>query len=309
MKYIYFGSSYFSEAVLSSLYFKGLSPAVIVSKPDKPKGRGLKLQPTQVSLFAQSKKIRLIKPQSLRDKIVEEELSREKPELFVIADYGKIIPLTLLAIPRILSLCLHPSLLPRYRGPTPIERTLINGDKETGATVFKVNERIDAGEIILQRKIAVDYKDDFFSLRQRLIEENVLALAEAIKKIENKNYNLTAQEESLASWTSKLKKEDGRINWEHSAENIRNLIRALLEWPTAYTYHKDLMIKILETEVVNEKTDAAAGTVINITKQGIDITASEGILRIKKVKPQGKKEMDAFSFTHGYKVKEGDRFV
>ncbi len=308
MKFIYFGSSQFSEVALEGLYHKGYEPTLIVSKPDKPKGRGLKLSPTEVSQFAKSKKIPFVKPESLKKEGIKKILNKEQTDFFIVADYGEIIPKELLSLPSVFSLCIHPSLLPYYRGSTPIEETLINGDKKTGVTIFKMNERVDAGDIILQKTLNVNYEDDFFSLRGRLAKEGALLLIETIKKIESEEYSLNSQDERLATTTSKLKKEDGKIKWTNSSEDIRNLIRATLGWPSAYTFYQGMMIKILSADIIDSETVYSPGIIVSTDKDGICVATGKGILKIKKLKPQGKSEMDAWSFVCGHRLKNNELF-
>ncbi|NQT28848.1 MAG: methionyl-tRNA formyltransferase [Candidatus Omnitrophica bacterium] len=308
MRFIYFGSSQFSEVVLEELCLKGYKPTLIVSKPDKPKGRGLKLSSTKVSQFAKLKKIPFIKPASLKKGEVKGILGKEQADFFIVADYGEVIPKDLLVLPSVFALCIHPSLLPGYRGATPIEETLMNGDKKSGVTIFKMNERVDAGDIILQKAVTVNYEDDFFSLSQKLAKEGALLLIEAIKKIENKKYSLTLQDEKIATLTSKFKKDDGKISWESSAKNIRNLIRATLGWPSAYTFYQGMMIKILTAEVIDQGANDSPGVIVETDKEGIYVATGKGILKIKRLKPQGKSEMDAWSFICGYRIKKGEIF-
>lgn len=308
MKVVYFGSSQFSKIILEGLVHKGFIPVLIVSKPDRPKGRGLNLFPTEVSLFAEKEKISLIKPVSLKNKVVEEELRKTEADFFIVADYGKIIPLSVLSIPKIFSLAVHPSLLPRYRGPAPIEYAIINGEKETGLTIFVMNERVDSGDVILKEKVIIEDRDDFFTLREKLALKGVSLLVEAINKIVKGDYKLSPQDEAEAILTSKLKKEDGKISWRSSAMSIRNLIRATLGWPSAYTHYNDLAIKVLRAEVIAEESSALPGTIVKIDKEGIQVATSKGILKILKLKPQGKKEMDAWSFVCGHRVKVGEKF-
>jgi len=308
MKFVYFGSSRFSQAILEELYSGGYIPVLIVSKPDKPKGRGLKLLPTEVSQFAEDKKILLIKPVSLKDNEVKNILSREKADFFIVADYGEIIPENFLAIPKIFSLCVHPSLLPRYRGAAPIEKALLNDEKKSGVTIFKINRKVDAGDIILQKTLVVNYEDDFFSLSQKLAKHGASLLIETINKIKAKDYLLIPQDESLATLASKFKKEDGRISWNKKAQDIRNLIRATIGWPSAYTYYQGSMIKILGADIIDKQETLAPGTIIDIDKGGIQVATGKGVLRISKLKPQGKGEMDAWSFVCGHRVKTGGAF-
>ncbi|MBU0694106.1 MAG: methionyl-tRNA formyltransferase [Candidatus Omnitrophica bacterium] len=308
MKFIYFGSGQFAYFVLKQLYNQGVKPCLVVSQPDKPKRRGLKILPTEVNLFAKDKNIPLIMPLSLDTQELKEKLQTEGADFFLVADYGRILPHWLLKLPQVMPLGLHPSLLPCYRGPAPISRAIINGENQTGVTIFKINDKVDGGEIILQKNIAIDDKDDIVSLPRKLARLGAFSLIEAIEKIENGNYVLIPQDENLASFTYKLKKEDGKISWKCGARQIRNLIRATLGWPSAYAYYKDKPVQILEAEAQDVETDQEPSTIVKIDKQGIYAATGRNVLKIKKLKPQGKKEMNAWPFVCGYRVKVGERF-
>ncbi len=308
MKFVYFGSSEYSKGVLRYLYDAGYKPSLIVSKPDRPKGRGLKFLPTEVTLFAVDKNIPLIRPESLKDKTVEKKLAIEKADFFLVADYGIIIPTDVLDIPQIHSLCVHPSLLPRYRGPSPIEYTLMKGDAVTGVTIFEINKLVDAGDIIFQKEVKIGPEENYFTLRQRLAEEGAVLLIDTLKNINKREYSLTPQDQKKVTMTYKLKKETGKVNWDFSAGEINNLIRATLGWPSAYTCYKDKRIKILSAYIIDEQNSASPGTIVNVNKKGIGVATSDGVLVIKKVKPEGKGEMDAWAFVCGHRVKEGDEF-
>ena len=308
MKFVYFGSSEYSYEVLTYLYAQGYKPSLVVSKPDKPKGRGLKLLSTEVSLFAQEKGIPLIKPGDLKDKVIEKKLLEEKADFFLVADYGIIIPSFVLDTPKIHSLCVHPSLLPRYRGPSPIEYSLMNGDSVTGVTIFEINKSVDAGDIISQKTVNIEPEEDYLMLRQRLAEQGAMLLVDTLKSINKREYSLTSQDETLVTMTYKLKKEDGQINWNSSARKINNLIRATRGWPSAYTCYKGKRMKILFAQIVDEQNTFSPGTIIDVNKKGIEVATAGGVLLIKKVKPEGKGEMDAWSFVCGHRVNKGDKF-
>ena len=164
MKFIYFGSSEYSHITLADLYHNGFIPSLIVSQPDKPKGRGLKVIPTEVSLFAIENDIPLIRPSTLKSESVKEHLKKEEPDFIVVADYGKKIPSWILSLPKQLPLASHPSLLPLYRGAAPVHWAIVNGEEKTGVTVFKVNDKVDAGEIIIQKEIGIEDNHDIISL-------------------------------------------------------------------------------------------------------------------------------------------------
>lgn len=308
MKIVYFGSSKFSLIILEALCSAGFTPQLIISQPDTKKGRGMRLSPTQVSLFAEKANITLKKPTSLKASEVKQKLSGLTPDLFVVADYGKILPLDILSIPNIASLGVHPSLLPRYRGAAPINWALLNGDEETGVTVFKMNEGLDCGDIILQKKIRIEIDDNFYTLHEKLAREGALVLIKAINLIRKPSCRLIPQDETIASLTPKLVKKDGKIKWGENAIKIHNLVRATLGWPSAYTFYANIMIKILETDISNVKTEEKPSAITSIDKDGICVSTGNGIVKLKRVKPEGKKEMSAYSFAMGYRIKIGDHF-
>ncbi|MCK9615465.1 MAG: methionyl-tRNA formyltransferase [Candidatus Omnitrophica bacterium] len=308
MNIIYFGSSKFSLIILENLCLSGFIPKLVVSQPDRPKGRGLKPQPTEISLFAKKTNIPIITPQSLKTSEIKEALSGKSPDLFIIVDYGKILPSSLLSIPRIAALGVHPSLLPLYRGPAPINWALLKGDKETGVTIFKVAEGLDTGDIILQKKIAISDNDNAYTLHEKLSPEGAKLLIESLNMLKKGNWTPTAQNEAFSSFAPKLQKEDGRIKWQDNAADIRNKIRAMSGWPSAYTFYKGKIIKIIEADIILVTTEAGPSTIETVKKDGIYVSTGNGILKIKRLKPEGKGEMDAYSFVLGHGVKAGDKF-
>ncbi len=282
MKFVYFGSGKFSRIVLENLYLKDAVPALIVTSPDKPKGRGLKFTATEVSLFAREKKIPFLQPISLNDSRLTQALEVCAADFFVVADYGKIIPLSLISLPRKMFLGVHPSLLPLYRGAAPISRAIIKGENKTGLTIFKINDKVDAGEIIRQKEINIDEHDDIFSLTVSLGQIGAATLIEAAENILSGRYDLLPQDEQRCSFAPKFKKEDGRINWNLSAKALRDLIRAILDWPGAYTSYKGKTIKILEARAIaaDAPQGAPPASIIKIDKQGIYVAAGTDILKI-----------------------------
>lgn len=309
ISYVYFGSSEFSSIILEELYRRNHKPLLVVTKPDKPKGRGLRLLPTLVSQITVEYGWQCLKPQSLVDSFVQDTLEKTKADFFIVADYGKIIPASVFRLPRYFSLGVHPSLLPRYRGPAPIEYALLNGDSHTGVTIFKMNEHVDAGDIVLQKELPIEKNDDYHSLRQKLARQGVDLLLEAIEAIARGAYALIPQSEQEVSFTHRLTKEDGRIRWSQSAMTIHNQIRATVGWPSAYTYYKGKQIQILAAEVIEgAAAPPAAGTITAVDKNGLVVATAKGLLRITALKPQGKKEMTAWAFVCGHRLKAGEAF-
>ncbi|MCM8786566.1 MAG: methionyl-tRNA formyltransferase [Candidatus Omnitrophica bacterium] len=309
MRYIFFGSSEFSCIILERLCQQSISPSLIITQPPKKKGRGLKELPTEVGLFAKENNLTLLTPENLNNGELIEKIRKFEPHLFIVVDYGKKIPKNLLLIPKILPLGIHPSILPKYRGPAPINWAIINGEKYSGVTIFKITEKIDSGQIILQKAIEILDTDDAISLKNKLAFLAVDLLLETLNNIKTNNFKLTPQDQNLATFAPKLKKEDGKINWDNEAKCIFNLIRGLKGWPSAYTYFHQTMIKVLEAEVCEQKVLQPPATIVKIDKTGIYVSTKKGILKIKKLQPQNKKNMDAYAFVIGHKVKVGDKFL
>ena len=308
IKYVYFGSSHFSCTVLETLYAQGLSPSLVVTQPDKPRGRGLTVLPTEVSEFSTKRNISMIKPDSLENEEVLNKLRNEQADFFVVADYGKILPNEILSIPKVFAVCVHPSLLPFYRGAAPIDRTLMDGKEITGVTIFKINERVDAGDILMQKEVKIAASDDIFSLMPKLAQAGAKMLIQELQKVLRNEHSFNIQDESRATYAPKLRKEDGLINWDLSALQIRNIVRATLGWPSAYTYYKGKMVKILEVKAIDEGIDSKPATVVKVDKEGIYVACGQGLLKISKVKPEGKNAIDANAFVCGYRLKVGDVF-
>jgi len=298
----------FSRGVLAALGGQGVMPALVISQPDRPKGRGLALAPTQISAYASNLRLPLLKPDSLSDTTLTRRLTDEAADFFVVADYGKIIPDQLLRLPKFFFLCAHPSLLPAYRGPSPVQRALMNADTLTGSTIFKVNSKIDSGEILASQTYQISPWDDALSLTQALAVQSGNLLVKVMRQVMAGEYLLSAQEEAKATYAPKLVKEDGRIDWSKDAIMVNNLIRAMAGWPTASTVFKGKALKVLSGEPLAADAGAAAGTLVALAKDGLDIACGKGLFRLRRLVPEGKREMDAHAFAIGNRAKVGDRF-
>ena len=339
MKFVYFGSSQFSRIVLDILLEKGKCPSLVVTVPDKPSGRGLKLKATPVKNIAKQAGIEVLSPSSLKNDSFIERLTRISAEIFVVVSYGKIIPKNVLDAARLIPVAVHPSLLPLYRGAAPINWAIINGDRKTGVSIIKVSEKVDAGEIIAQESLRIDDRDDALTLSEKLAKLSARVLLDTLSSIEKGKYTLIAQDDSKVTFAPKIRKEDGRISWENDAFSIRNLVRGLLPWPEAFTFYKGKIIKILEADAYYQKTSQEPvnpksstrrveqkvtaqeegiiygglikrrpSTILKIDKRGIYVAAGRGMVVIKRVKPEGKKGMDAYAFSRGHDITPGETF-
>lgn len=304
MKVIFFGSDIFGLPSLNVLK-RNYELVAVVTSPDRPKGRRLKVLPTPVKEWALLNNVNVYLPERFDENFIN-KIKKLEPDFIVVISYGKILPLSILEIPKIASINLHPSLLPKYRGAAPIEWAIINGETKTGITTIKMTEKIDAGEIILQEEIEISPSDNAITLKNKLSQiapEILIKSIEALQKGKK-----TFPQEGIPSYAPKLKKEDGLIRWEKTSESIHNLVRGVIIWPTAYTYLKQnsikKLIKIFKTEIgEKEKAIDIPGKILKIEKDYIEVCCGKGTLWIKELQMEGKKRMNVSQFLCGYRGK------
>jgi methionyl-tRNA formyltransferase len=289
----------------------------VVTQPDQPAGRGYKLKPPAVKETALSLGLEVYQPEKLKNNDNFRELLKNlTPDLGVIIAYGKILPSGILETPKTGSINIHFSFLPKYRGPAPIQWALINGEEETGVTIFWLNEKVDAGEIIWQEKIKIAPEDDYYSLSAKLVKTGLAGLKQTLELIKKGQAPRIPQNQAEVSYAPLVHKTDALIQWSKPARDIYNLIRALVAWPTAYTGYqtalgKKKLLKILEARVNlpvpgNPAVEGKPGEIITITREGMTVKCSDYSLLIKKVKLEGAKEMSSYDFTLGHKIKTGE---
>lgn len=313
MNIVFFGSDDFALVSLERLFRSQSRILACVTQPDKPKGRGMKVRPSVIKEFALKNKIPVLQPDFLRYDEVIEQLKAFQADLFIVIAYGKLIPPEILALPKIFCVNVHGSLLPKYRGAAPINWAILNGDKKTGVTVMKLNEMIDAGEIISQREMDIADEDTALTLRTKMAQVGAELLEETVRSIETKKFKLTKQDLSKVTYASKLTRELGIIKWNEKAQTIHNLVRGLLPWPAAFTYFKGKRLKVLETHMKDDKlapgiTGVKSGTVLRIGKEGILVAASDRTILITKVHYEDSKPMGAHSFAMGHRLAQGHCF-
>ena len=250
MNIVFFGSSNFAVPSLKALITKGEKISCVVTQPDRQKGRGLTLESTQIKRVSLEFGLRVYQPQKVNTPEVIEFLKDLSPDLFVVIAYGQILAPEILKIPKILPLNVHGSLLPKYRGAAPINWAIIKGEKTTGITIIKMVREMDAGPIIFQREIDISDDDTAITLEDKLSRKAQEILPDVIKNIEVKSYKLITQDEGKASFAPRLKKEDGLIPWDKSAQDIYNLIRGCFGWPGAFTYYQGKLLKIYKATVI-----------------------------------------------------------
>ena len=315
MNIIFFGSDDFAAAHLKVLINSDHDVMACVTQPDRPKGRGMNVAVSPIKECAQRHSIPVLQPSSLQESSFIRKLKDLPCDLFVVIAYGKFLPKEMIDIPRFGAINVHASLLPKYRGAAPINWAIINGEKETGLSIIKINEQMDAGDILDQLKINISQEETAVTLRAKMINEGPGFLLKTIDNLES--CTPIEQDSTLVTLAPKLTKDLGHIQWTKQACEIGNLIRGVLPWPGAYTFYKGKSLKILEAQggarhaVPLREEDfskAEPGTVSAVDKGGITMVTGSGELLIKKVHLQDSKPMDAHSFVVGHRIETGYKF-
>lgn len=307
MKIVFFGSSDFAIPILKALKDKE-DIRLLVTQPDRRKGRSLKLDSTPVKKVSDSLGLKSFQPADVNSEDSIDYLKGFNADIFVVVSFGQILSKGVLGLPRKLVLNVHSSLLPKYRGAAPINWTLANGERETGISIIKMNEKMDAGDIILQKTLPIDSDEDAIRLSERLSLEGALALSESIDLIDKGKAVFTKQSEAEVTYAPKLKKEDGIIAWDSSAHEIYNRIRAFVPWPGCFTYWDKKTVKIWKAKALDISVASKPGTVLELGTDKILVAAGKGVLGIEELQLEGRRRMKAGEFTRGHKFSAGDIF-
>jgi len=299
------GSSSFAIPSLEMLISWEHEIALVVCQPDKPAGRGLLLHPCPVALFATAKGLPLFQPRVLKDSAAVSNLKRWNPDLIIVVAYGKILPKEILDLPGRGCINVHASLLPKYRGAAPINWAITNGEKTTGVTTMMINERMDAGDILLQEITPIGPQETSADLHTRLADIGAKLLIKTVEGIQKREIVAKPQDETLATYAPILKKEDGIINWSLSAHNISCLIRGMQPWPVAHTFFEGKMLKIFEARILEENSSSSSpGTVVTSENQ-LAVATGQGTLYLDEVQLEGKKRMQINAFLRGHHIAIG----
>jgi methionyl-tRNA formyltransferase len=304
MRLIFFGTSEFAIPSLKRLS-KEHELLFVITIPDRPKGRGYKLAPSPIKEEAQKLSIPVFSVQHPLESV--ERIKAARPKVCVTVAYGGYIPPALLKIPEVGFLNLHPSLLPKYRGPAPIRRAIMEGEKEFGVSVHFLDERVDAGDVLLQKKMEFDEEKDWGFISYHLSLEGASVLSQSLSLVEEGQFKRNKQKEHLATYAPKIKKEDCRIDWRMEAKKIHDLVRALSPYPGAYTFWRRKMMKVYRTSYENIKHSDVAGKVLCAhPKKGFVISCKDGVIYIMMLQLEGGKKMPSSQFLLGHKVEVGE---
>lgn len=307
MKVIFMGTPDFSVGTLEALIEAGHEVALVVTQPDKPKGRGGKMQYTPVKEVAVTHNIPVYQPKRIHEPECIEELRKYNADIMVVIAFGQILPKEILEMTPYGCVNVHASLLPSYRGAAPIQWAVINGEKVSGVTTMQMNEGLDTGDMLLKVEIPLDEKETGGSLHDKLAEAGARLCVETLDALKAGTVTPEKQGDSPTAYAKMLDKHMGKIDWKMSAKEIERLIRGLNPWPSAYTRwnENDKGMKIWEAEVAEGQTDKAAGTVVEVAKDGFFVQTGDGLLKITALQIPGKKRMDAAAFLRGYQMETG----
>lgn len=306
MRVVFFGSPPTALPALNGLLSAGHEIRLIITQPDKPAGRGKRLTPPAVKVFAQDHDLPYLQPERIRkDERVLEAIKEANPDINIVVAYGQIIPASIIYLPPLKSLNIHFSLLPKYRGAAPVQWAILNGERFTGVTIFQLTEKMDEGPILSQEVVPILPRENAHELETRMSHIGAQLLIRTLEKIGT--LPLKEQEHSLATYAPKLAKEQGRIDWQEPAEVVDRKVRAFYGWPGAFTFLNGQRLEIISGQVTQGLMPAARpGEVVQLDKSGIYVCSGQKTFYlIEKVKPEGRKEMSAYSFSLGGKVRVG----
>lgn len=306
MRIVFFGSGDFGLPTLKKLLDSDHEVACVVTQPDRKKGRGWNVQPSLYRAFMEHSApgIEVLQPEKVSDPALIADLKKFSADVFIVIDYGQFLTNEVLAIPAKYCINLHPSLLPRYRGASPLNRVIMNGDKITGNTVIKMNERMDAGEIVMQEETPVLKDEDAERLSARMADMGAMLVLKALELIGKGAEKLVKQDESAATYAKKLTKEDGKIDWSASSEAILRLVRGARPWPGAFTYFDGKMLKVHKARPSEYIfPDFPPGAVVDPAK--VIVRSGDGFLKIDELQLEGRRAMASDEFVRGCEIEKG----
>ena len=300
---VFFGTPAIALKSLEYLYNSDkINVLAVVTQPDKPAGRGHKIQMSVIKQFALEHNLPVFQPKSIRkEPEIQEELKKLNPDFFVTFAFGQILSQEVLDIPKYETINLHASLLPRYRGANPIQRAIINGDKETGICTMITELGLDCGDVCMREKIEIPNDMTCVDLFEKISDISPALLEKTLVGLVEKTIIPEKQCETGVCMANKLTKEETKIDWTKSAEEIHNLVRGIYKFPSAYFMHNDKVVKVLETRVI--EGNETCGEFVKVTKEGIEVGCGKDCLLLIKIKPEGKGEMFAKDWANGLHIK------
>ena len=299
------GTPDFAVGCFDALYKNGYDIVAAISQPDRPKGRGHKMQMTPVHEYAESKGIVTYQPQSIKNGEMQEILDKTKPDVIVVVAYGKILPEYILNYPKYGCINVHASLLPKYRGAAPIQRCIIDGEKVTGVTTMYMEKGLDTGDMLVKKEIEIMDDDTAGTLHDKLMELGAKAIIETLDMLKEGSICPKKQNDDESCYAAMIDKASALIDWSQSAEQIVNLVRGMNPYPFAYTFYQGKIMKIGEAHVAKADKSVAAGTIIDVSRDAVSVLCGNGAIDIKTVQFEGKKMMSIRDYMSGHTIDKG----
>ncbi|MFA6408571.1 MAG: methionyl-tRNA formyltransferase [Gammaproteobacteria bacterium] len=289
MNIIFAGTPKFALPAFENLLSSKHRICAVYTKPDRPVGRGLHLLPSPVKEKTLALNLPILQPENFKNPAEQEKLIALQSDIFIDVAYGVILPREILNLPRYGCINIHPSLLPRWRGAAPIQRAILAGDKVTGCSIMRMDEGLDTGDILLQENMAIQPDDTAATLENNLAKLGATLLLKVLDQIEQGTVKEIKQPESGAIYAEKLSKEEALIDWNKSAVELDQMVRALNPWPVAFTKVDDITIRIFRAIPLSENSKTQPGTILHSDKNGIDIATGQGVLRLLEIQLPGGK--------------------
>jgi len=299
-KIVFAGSPEFAAVCLQAVIASGYSVAAVYTQPDRPAGRGRKVQASAVKQLAVDHNIPVMQPPSLKSEAAQAELRALAPDLMIVVAYGLLLPEAVLRIPRLGCINVHASLLPRWRGAAPIQRAIAAGDAKTGITIMQMEAGLDTGPMLFKAETDIDAHETAASLHDRLAEIGAGALLESLPGIFAQSLTAEIQNDKLANYAAKLTKAEAEVDWQEDADVIARKIRAFNPFPVAYTPFGDAPLRLWQAEAETRSEKASPGTVIDHGKDSISVACGHGVLRVTQVQLPGKNVISAAEFYRSY---------
>lgn len=321
MKIVFMGTPDFAAGALKSLIEAGHEITAVVTQPDKAKGRSKELLPPPVKVCAMQHGIPVMQPKRIKVPEAVAELKTYPADVYIVAAFGQILSQEILDIPKFGCLNIHASLLPKYRGTSPIQHVILDGEEKTGVTIMQMDAGIDTGDMLYKKEIPIAPDDNYESLHDKLMVLGGEAIVEALALLEQGKLSPEKQDDALSCYTSMIDKSMGAIDFSRTAEEIDRLIRGLTPWPSAYTSYKGKQLKIwkavpvltegqaLEEKSPDCKVSGRPGEILKVEKDAVIVAAGKGALKIYELQLEGKKRMTAHDFLLGVKMQPGEILV
>lgn len=302
---VFMGTPDFSVPPLQALHKSGHEVLLVVTQPDRPKGRGRKMLPPPVKECALALGYEVMQPESVRTPEFARRMRELAPDIFVVVAFGQILPQNLFDIPRIAPVNIHASLLPRYRGAAPIQRSVINGEKETGVTTMQMDAGMDTGDILLMEKTEILPDDTSATLHDRLSVMGAELMLKTLEAFRTGEIRPIPQNHAEATYADMLKKSDGRMDWSRTACELDCLIRGTDPWPGAFCFYGDKRLRIWKAKKISENKGAAPGTVLEGFPNELRVASGDGALSIEEIQGESGKRMPVKDFLRGFRIPAG----